>query len=189
MAMTITPQVLMRVQANVVPGIAGTSGDYTAGVVVSGDNATADVVWSSRITLAAAGRLELALSYAGYAKSGTVTVTDALLTGRDPDGQIISLATVTHLGITMPNQTAYAGVAGYAVYVGRYAGAIAHWAPVGGETVEAFQQLIGPKNGLTMNATGIVTGVGGGIQQDNWCLYNPTAETMTVDVFVMGKSD
>lgn len=188
MAMTITPTSLLRAQANVLTGQSQEGPTpRTFGFAAAGDHRSANVVWTSTVTLPQNTGVSFELD-GTYTKTGAPTVTDGLLNGTDLSGAALPAGLNAYtFGVRVTGNEAYAATAGYAVYFGRYTGAIADWAPTGAANVGTFEQVLGPKNAVVMNVTGL-GGNGVGMQREDWVLYNFAAQTMTVEIFVEGQS-
>jgi len=183
MAMTVTPEMVLRAQAKVTPGHPATSGDYTAGVAVTGHHAGTNVIWSSTVTLPNKAGIKFSPAAASYTKTGAATVTGGLLTQTDQDGNDLSGGFCPYtLGLQVTSYSAYAGDSAYACYFGTYEGSLADWVPTGG-SANSLELALGPKNGIVMNSMGP-----NGISSTGWSLYNLAAQTVTVDIFAMGTS-
>lgn len=183
MAMTVTPEVVLRAQAKVLRGQAGESDEpQRVGFSSGGDHGGADVVWTSTVTLPQWTGVKFRLDTGAYTKAGSPTVTDGLLNGTDLGGNALSMAAIYTLGVRHVGNESYAGTLGYTFYFGRYDGAVADWTPAESDTTVANDKAIGPKNAVVINQ-GLT-----GIAKQNWILYNPNAGTYTAEIFVSGMS-
>lgn len=119
--------------------------DFTAGAT------NADALWRSSVTISAGGAVKVNADALTYTTTGTVVVSGDLAYTRDIAGRAASMDARV-IGIYNATAGAAFDSYNYGVYVGRYAGLVAHW--VGDHTTPGSGTWgrFNPGDGITFSA-------------------------------------